>query len=133
MRASRASEEALQIFRDLAQKNPEAYLPDVATTLSNLGVLNRDQKQMEEARKEFGRDVADSPGTGAEKPGSLSAGRGGDAQQHRVLCRKQNRTQEAKQAYEQALQIYEVIAKQDPQRFSADVTRMKHLLVGLPT
>lgn len=53
MRASRASEEALQIFRDLAQKNPEAYLPDVATTLSNLGVLNRDQKQMEEARDEL--------------------------------------------------------------------------------
>jgi tetratricopeptide (TPR) repeat protein len=57
MRASRASEEALQIFRDLAQKNPEAYLPDVATTLSNLGVLNRDQKQMEEARKELDETV----------------------------------------------------------------------------
>ena len=34
-------EEALKIRRELAQKNPEVYLPDVALTLNNLGLLNR--------------------------------------------------------------------------------------------
>ena len=31
--------EALQIRRDLAKANPQAYLPDVAATLNNLGIL----------------------------------------------------------------------------------------------
>ena len=44
--------EALQISRELAQKNPETYRPDVATTLNNLGSLDSDQDRMEEARKE---------------------------------------------------------------------------------
>jgi len=45
--------EALQTYRELAQKNPETYQPDVALTLNNLGILDRDQGRMEEARKEF--------------------------------------------------------------------------------
>ena len=63
-----------------------ARLPEVAETLNNLGVLNHDQKRMEEARQELG----------------------------------------------EALQIYEPFAKQDSQRFSADVTRVEKLLGELP-
>jgi hypothetical protein len=33
-------EEALKIRRELAQKNPETYLPDLAQTLSTLGRLD---------------------------------------------------------------------------------------------
>jgi nephrocystin-3 len=53
--------EALQTYRELAQKNPDTYRPYVATTLSNLGILDRKQGQMEEARKEFCGGAADSP------------------------------------------------------------------------
>ena len=45
--------EALQIRRELAEKNPEAYRPYVATTLNNLGVLDSDQGRLEEAREEY--------------------------------------------------------------------------------
>ena len=45
--------EALQIRRELAQKNPETYRPDVAATLNNLGVLDSRQGRMEEAQQEF--------------------------------------------------------------------------------
>src|SRR4029077_18035993 len=52
--ALRSSQELLlQFYRELAQNNPETYLPDVATTLKNLGVLDRGQGRMEEARKEY--------------------------------------------------------------------------------
>jgi tetratricopeptide (TPR) repeat protein len=44
-------DEALKIRRELAQKNPDIYLPDVAQTLNDLAVLDRDQKRMETARK----------------------------------------------------------------------------------
>src|SRR5258708_31078368 len=46
-------EEALKTYRELAQKNPETYLPYVAMTLNNLGILDSDQNRMAEARKEY--------------------------------------------------------------------------------
>jgi tetratricopeptide (TPR) repeat protein len=51
--ARKAYEEALKIRRDLAQKNPETYLPYVATTLNNLGNLHRAQNRMDEASKAY--------------------------------------------------------------------------------
>ena len=57
-------------------------MPYVAASLNNLGVLDRDQNRMEEARKD----------------------------------------------YEEALNIYEAFAKQDPEEFSSDVKRVKKLL-----
>jgi hypothetical protein len=48
--ARKAYEEALKIRRELAAKNPETYLPYVAGTLNNLGILHRDQNRKDEAR-----------------------------------------------------------------------------------
>jgi serine/threonine protein kinase/tetratricopeptide (TPR) repeat protein len=45
--------EALQTYRELAQKYEETYRPDVARTLNNLAILDSRQSRMEEARKEF--------------------------------------------------------------------------------
>jgi hypothetical protein len=36
-------DEALKLRRDLTQKNPEVYLPDLAQTLNNLGLFNLKQ------------------------------------------------------------------------------------------
>jgi tetratricopeptide (TPR) repeat protein len=46
-------EEALKIYRELVEKEPETYLPYVAASLNNLGILDRDQNRMEEARKDY--------------------------------------------------------------------------------
>ena len=48
-------EEALKIYRELAQKEPETYLPYVAATLNNLGILDRadNRLELEEAGKAF--------------------------------------------------------------------------------
>jgi tetratricopeptide (TPR) repeat protein len=43
---------ALEIYRELADKNPEIYRPDVAKTLNNLAILDSRQGQLE-ARQEF--------------------------------------------------------------------------------
>ena len=45
--------EALKMFRELANKEPETYLPYVAATLNNLGILDRAQNRPEEAGKAF--------------------------------------------------------------------------------
>ena len=46
-------EGALKICRQMAQQNPDQYLPKVAGALNNLGFVERDQKRMEEARKRY--------------------------------------------------------------------------------
>jgi hypothetical protein len=45
--------EGLKTYRKLAQKYPESYLPSVAETLNNLGIVDSAQNQAEEARKAF--------------------------------------------------------------------------------
>src|SRR5260221_559146 len=50
--ARKKYEEALKIYRELAQKDPEIYLPYVATMLNNLGILDSAGNRMKEARKE---------------------------------------------------------------------------------
>jgi hypothetical protein len=40
--------------------------------------------------------------------------------------------EEAREEYVEALQIYEALSKQNPERFSRDVERVKKLLADLP-
>ena len=49
--AEEACREALSTYRELAQANPEAYLPYVATTLNNLANLYRATQRIEEAEE----------------------------------------------------------------------------------
>src|SRR5262249_59936186 len=39
--------------REISQKNPDTYQPDLAATLNDLAILDRDQNRPEAARKEF--------------------------------------------------------------------------------
>src|SRR5215471_7546499 len=48
-------EDALKTYRELAQKNPESYLPDVAQILSNMGLVDYSQNRMEQGGEEFRR------------------------------------------------------------------------------
>lgn len=41
------------VRRELAQKNPDTYLFYVATSLNNLGILDREQNRMDEARQAY--------------------------------------------------------------------------------
>ena len=43
----------MKYFRALAQQNPDAYLPNVAETLMNLGNHERTQNQIEAARQHY--------------------------------------------------------------------------------
>ena len=49
----RELEESLKTYRELAKKEPETYLPHVAATLNDLGILDSNQNRIEKARKEF--------------------------------------------------------------------------------
>ena len=75
----------LHTYRELAQKNQEAFRPFIATTLDNLASVDNRQGRLEEARKEFA----------------------------------------------EALQLYEILAKQDPEQFMPKIERVKKVLEQL--
>jgi len=49
----REYEQALKAYRQLAQGDPETYLPYIALMLSKLGILDSDQNRIEAARNEY--------------------------------------------------------------------------------
>ena len=49
-----------------------------------------------------------------------------------ILDRGQSQVEEARKEYAETLQIYEGLAKQNPERFSRDVERVKKLLAEWP-
>jgi tetratricopeptide (TPR) repeat protein len=56
--AETANTEALAIRRDLAQRDPGAYRPDVAQTLNNLAILYRDTGRLADAKTAFTEALA---------------------------------------------------------------------------
>jgi len=52
-KAEEAYNEALGLYRALAQNNPSAYHPDVAMTLNNLAVLYRARNELEKAEEAY--------------------------------------------------------------------------------
>ena len=64
--SEKAYKEALKIRKELAEKNPDAYLPDVATTQNNIGVLCSDLGRIDDSEKAYkealnGREVEFHP------------------------------------------------------------------------
>jgi len=51
VQAEQSLQESLQIYRKLAQINPETYLPDVAMNLNSLGVLQSDKNEFEQKQR----------------------------------------------------------------------------------
>jgi tetratricopeptide (TPR) repeat protein len=118
--------------RELAQKNPKVYLPDVAQTLNSLGILDRDQNRVEEARKEYEGALKFYRELAQKNPDVYLPDVAMTLNNLGILDRVQNRTEEARKEYEEALKIYESFAKNNPEQFSAYVTRVKKLLAELP-
>ena len=52
-KAARVYEDNLEVLRELAQKNPDAYEADVAKTLNNLGILYSDTQRFADAEKAY--------------------------------------------------------------------------------
>ena len=74
-------EEALKTYRELAEKEPDTYLPEVAQTLNDLGIVDSVQNRAEEARKAFAEALKIYRELVQKKTGGLSALRSDNAQQ----------------------------------------------------
>jgi tetratricopeptide (TPR) repeat protein len=133
-------EEALKNYRELAQKDFETYLPDVARTLFNLANLDNDERRQQEALTEWTEALQIYRELAQKDPktylpdvahtlnnlGTIHSYMG------QFPNYEQPRLERARTEFAEALQIYETLAKQDPKTFSQDVTRVKTALAELP-
>ena len=119
--AEKEYNEALEIRRELAETNRDAYIGDVALTLNNLGSLHDDLNRKDEAEKEYNealeirRELAKTNrdayiGKVAQTLNNLG-----------LLHKNLSRYSEAEKEYKEALEIRRELAKTNRDAYNGDV------------
>ena len=114
-------EEALQTLRELSKKNPEAYLPRVATSLNNLGVLLSDTNNLEQARDNYEEALQICRELAKQNPEAYLPDVAASLNNLGNLLRNTNDLTQAQDYYEEALQIRQELSKKNPEAYLPDV------------
>jgi len=120
-KAKNLYEKVLQELRELSKQNQEAYKPDVAMTLNNLGnllsatnELKQAQAHYEEALKLY-QDLAEQNQEAYKSDVAMTLNNLGN------LLNATNELKQAQAHYEEALEIHRELAKQNPEAYKPDV------------
>ncbi|MDR2652934.1 MAG: tetratricopeptide repeat protein [Prevotellaceae bacterium] len=109
--------EALKIYRNLADVNPKAYLPDVAGMLNNLGVLQNDIKDYPQAESCYQDALKIWRELAAANPQACLPDLAMTLINLGVLQNDMNEYSKAEAYYKEALRIYRNLAAVNPQTF----------------
>jgi tetratricopeptide (TPR) repeat protein len=130
IRAQPIYTEALTIDRDLAAENPHTYLPDVATTLNNLAILQKDQNDYVSASSNFTEALAIRRDLAAENPRTYLPDVATTLNNLAVLQKDQNDYVSASSSYSEALTIDRDLAAENPHTYLPDVaTTLNNLAI----
>ena len=111
----------LEFYRNRAESSPEAYQPDVATTLNNLGILHSDTGKHGDAEKEYGealeirRKLAESSPEAYLPDVAMTLGNLGN------LHSATGKHGDAEKEYGEALEKYRQLAESSPEAYLPDV------------
>ena len=114
-------EEALQILRKLAKKNPEAYKPNVAKILNNLGVLLSDTNDLKQARDYYEEALQIRRELALQNPEAYKPDVATSLNNLGNLLSDTNDLKQARDYYEEALQIRQELAMQNPEVYLPDL------------
>src|SRR5262249_44282460 len=118
--ARKGYEEALKIRRELAQKNPDMYLPDLAKTLGNLAILDAHQNRPEAARKGYEEALKIRRELAQKNPDTCRPDLAKTLNNLAIFDRDQNRTEAARKELEESLQIRRDLARKNPEMYLPD-------------
>src|SRR6266566_4453521 len=121
--ARKEFEEALEIRRELAQKNPDTYLPDAAETLNNLAILDAAQNQQEAARKGYEEALKVRRELAQKNPDTYLPDVARTLNNLAILDGVQNRREAARKGFEEALKIDREVAQKNPAAYLPDLAR----------
>ena len=109
--------EALELFRELLQVNPDTYLPNVAQTLNNLGVLHNNTNQYDKAEEEYNEALKYYRQLAEQNPDAylpyVAMTLNNLANNHRET----NQYDKAEVEYNEALKYYRQLAAQNPDSY----------------
>jgi tetratricopeptide (TPR) repeat protein len=111
----------LDTYRRLAQLSPESYLPDVAMTLNNLGILQAKQHDFGGAKESY-REALDTYRRLAQlSPEAYLPAVAATLNNLGALQAKQHDFAGAEKAYREALDTYRRLAQVNPEAYLPDV------------
>lgn len=113
--------EALSIRRQLAVKNPNVFLSDLATTLNNLGIYYSENKKMVEAEQAYNEALIIRRQLAAKTPDVFLSDLASTLNNLGKYFRVNNRMAEAEKAYTEAMNIYRRLATPNSNAFMAYV------------
>ncbi len=119
--ALQAAQEALDIYRRLAQDRPDAFLPYLATSLNNLGNRLSDLGRREEALQAAQEAVAIRRRLAQDRPDAFLPDLAMSLNNLGAMLSDLGRREEALQAAQEAVAIYRRLAQDRPDAFLPDL------------
>ena len=113
-------EEAEAIYRKATNAVPESF-----EACFSYAFFSQKLNHYEHARPIYERALALARLSGSQADVAITLNNLG------ILYRDQNQMEDARQAYEEALKTYQVLAKKNPDRYQRDVERMQRMLKEL--
>ena len=119
--AEKSYQGALEIYRQLAEKKPKAYLPDVAMTLNNLAILYEMNKDYPKAEKEYDEALEIQRQLAEKNPKAYLPDVAITLNNLAILHRCVENYPQAKKEHDEALEIRRKLAQEKPKVYLPDV------------
>ena len=112
---------ALQIYRDLAEESPQVFLPDMAGTLNNLGLLQQANNEFPQALESYKEALKIRRKLAEKSPQVFLPDVATTLNNLGNLQKDNNENSRALESYKEALKIRRKLAEESPQVFLPDV------------
>ena len=120
-KAKQYYEEILVTYRALATKNPQAYNPDLASTLNNLGLLLSNNNEIKQAKDCYQEALDIRRDLAKKNPQASNPDLAMTLNNLANLLSNNNEIKQAQIYYQEALDIRRDLAKKNPQAYNPDL------------
>ena len=114
-------EKALHELRMLVEQNPEVYMPYMAKTLNNLGVLLKNTNELQQARAYYGEALKICRELSRQNPKAYMPEVAACLNNLGILLQETNELPQARVYHEKALKIRRELSRQNPEAYMPDV------------
>ena len=124
-------DKALKIFRRQVQENPQAYEPDLASTLNNLAALYDDIQRFDESEAMYKEALEIRRRLAKSNPLAYESDMADTQNNLANLYKATQRFSESEIMHKEALEIHRRLAKSNPQAYEPDVAMTLNNLAAL--